>query len=192
MKNRFKGKAGRWLVVYGLLLLMGITSVGFVQAASLSYNEEYWLTYMREEEKLARDVYLTLYDTWKVRIFKNIASSEQTHMDAIKTLLERYGVPDPVPADTVGAFSEKFGFSDLYSELVSGGLGSLVNALKVGVFIEETDITDLRKAISATATRYRDIIKVYTNLQLGSENHLAAFCSNLKKLGEDDCVAYEP
>jgi len=54
-----------------------------------------WLTYIREEEKLARDVYLYLYDMWGSSIFDNISVSEQAHMDAIKTLIDRYGLDDP-------------------------------------------------------------------------------------------------
>jgi len=180
MQERFKGKAGRWFVVFGLLLVMTVTSIGFVQAASLSDEEEDWLTYMREEEKLARDVYARLYATWGKSIFNNIRASEQKHMDAIKTLLDRYGVVDPVTDDTVGKFTEKF--QTLYNELILAGSVSLIDALKVGVFIEETDIDDLEKAI--TSTTHRDIKKVYTNLMNGSYNHLAAFCSNLAKLGE--------
>ena len=86
MQERFKGKAGRWFVVFGLLLVMTVTSIGFVQAASLSDEEVYWLMYMREEEKLARDVYATLYEKWGTRIFNNIRVSEQRHMDAVKAL----------------------------------------------------------------------------------------------------------
>ena len=36
-----------------------------------------------------------LYKMWGLTIFSNIASSEQKHMDAIKTLLDRYGLDDP-------------------------------------------------------------------------------------------------
>jgi len=181
MKNRFKGKKRQWLVVYGLLLSISITSVGFVQAASLSNDETSWLTYMREEEKLARDVYITLYEKWGKSIFTNIAVSEQRHMDAIKNLLMKYGVPDPVTDDTVGVFTDKF--KNLYETLISKGSESLVQALKVGVFIEETDIHDLEQAI--TSTTHRDINKVYTNLMNGSYNHLAAFCSQLENRGVD-------
>ena len=60
--------------------------VSSVQTVVLTDDETYWLTYMREEEKVARDVYLYLNEKWNVRIFKNIAASEQTHMDAIKAV----------------------------------------------------------------------------------------------------------
>jgi hypothetical protein len=185
MKELSKGKAGKWFTILGLLFVMAVTSVGFVQAASLSDEEEDWLAYMREEEKLARDVYITLYEKWGKRIFKNISISEQRHMDAVKTLLVKYGVADPVTDNTVGVFTEKF--QTLYNDLILAGRVSLIDALKAGVFIEMTDIDDLEKAIASTT--HRDIKKVYTNLMNGSYNHLAAFCSNLAKLGEA-CDAY--
>jgi len=186
MKNTFKGTARRWLVVGGLLLLMSITSVGFVQAAALSADEISWLTYMREEEKLARDVYIYLYNMHGSTIFYNISNSEQTHMNAIKTLLDRYGIPDPVKDDTPGEFTDDF--AALYKTLTEAGSASLVEALKVGVFIEETDIDDLETGIASTIRR--DVSKVYRNLLTGSYNHLDAFCSNLTKRGVP-CEPYE-
>ena len=53
------------------------------------------LLYMREEEKLARDVYLTMYVKWKTHVFSNIADSEQMHTLAVKSLLDAYGLYDP-------------------------------------------------------------------------------------------------
>jgi hypothetical protein len=151
--------------------------------APLSDDEIQWLTYMREEEKLARDVYLNLYDPWKMPIFSRIATSEQKHMDAIKTLLDRYSVPDPVAGMGPGVFPDSgsydYGFGDLYTELTAHGSVSKEAALGVGVEIEETDIEDLDAAIAATT--HRDIQNVYTNLRRGSYNHLAAFESELLK-----------
>ena len=43
--------------------------------ASLSEEDIANLTLMREEEKMARDVYLNLYKRWKKPVFNNIASS---------------------------------------------------------------------------------------------------------------------
>src|SRR4030042_6160303 len=95
MRAIFKEKAKTWFVVGGLLLVMSITSVGYVQAAVLTDEEIYWLTYMREEEKLARDVYIYLFDMYGSRIFGNISVSEQRHMDALKTLIDKYDIDDP-------------------------------------------------------------------------------------------------
>jgi hypothetical protein len=175
MKPAFKG-----LVIAGLLLLMSITSAGFALAADLSDDEVYWLTYMREEEKLARDVYVFLYSKWQSRIFKNISESEQTHMDAVKTLLVRYGVPDPAEGKVAGVFTNP-DLQALYDKLILDGSASLVEALKVGVVIEETDIDDLVAAIASTT--HNDIKTVYGNLLQGSLNHLDSFCSNLEMQG---------
>jgi hypothetical protein len=185
MKHTNKVGGGRWLVVAGLWLLVSITSAGSALAAGLTDDEIYWLTYMREEEKLARDVYLFLYDTWGFPIFSKISASEQTHMAAIKALLDRFGIPDPAAGKAAGEFSNPE-LQALYDDLTAQGKRSPVEALKVGVFIEETDIDDLTAAIAST--NRKAIKTVYGNLLQGSLNHLEEFVSNLAKLG----VVYEP
>lgn len=188
MRDTFNVKTRRGIVIGGLLLLMSITFIGSVQAATstnLTGEEKYWLTYMREEEKLARDVYLVLYDKYGLTIFDNISKSEQTHMDAIKTLLDRYGLPDPAAGKDVGKFTDP-ALQSLYEDLIARGSTSQVEALEVGVIIEETDIADLNEGIAST--KRKDIKTVYSNLLQGSLNHLKAFVSTLAKYG----VTYEP
>ena len=162
-----------WLTL-GLVAVITIMASGPIMAAGLTQDEIDDLVYMREEEKLARDVYIALYDNWGLAIFNNIASSEQKHMDAIKTLLVRYGIPDP--AQDPGKFTNEK-LRELYADLVAQGGASVVEALKVGVIIEETDIDDLEEALGDT--NHKDIIRVYTNLKAGSLNHLKAFNSQL-------------
>jgi hypothetical protein len=157
----------------------GVGTGSTVTVAPLTADEVSWLQYMREEEKLARDVYLALYAKWKMPIFSNIASSEQKHMDAIKTLLGRYGIADPAADNGPGVFdNEKI--QDLYSSLMEKGVLSKKDALEVGVIIEETDIDDLTSALELTS--HTDITNTYTNLRLGSYNHLSAFKSQLAKV----------
>ena len=132
------------------------------------------LTFMREEEKLALDVYLTLYDMWGLNIFKNIAASEQTHTDAVNSLLSHYGLPDPAMGNEVGIF-ENDDLQALYDQLIEAGSVSLTEALKVGIAIEEIDIIDLEEYLAETDET--NIIMVYDNLLFGSENHLRAFVS---------------
>jgi hypothetical protein len=156
----------------------GSTVKGIILPAELKDSEISWLTYMREEEKLARDVYLTLYNKYQSRIFKNIATSEQTHMDAVKTLLDRYGIQDPAAGNGPGEFTNR-DLQALYTELINKGSISLNEAFKVGVEIEETDIGDLKEAIAASTPK--DIVKVYTNLLQASLNHLQAFTLNAAK-----------
>jgi hypothetical protein len=178
MKGKYNMKVKAWFGLCALLMLWSLAPVGYAQTVTLTAAEESWLTYMREEEKLARDVYLFLYDKWQSRIFKNIAASEQTHMNAVKTLLDRYGIADPAAGKAEGEFANQE-LQALYDDLVEDGSVSLVEALNVGVFIEETDIDDLNAGIGST--RRKDIITVYSNLLAGSYNHLDAFNANLAK-----------
>ena len=127
---------------------------------------------MREEEKVARDVYLTLYDEWGLRVFSNIASSEQQHMDAILTLINLYGLTDPVGSNDVGVFTNP-DLQALYDDLLAQGLESPAAAIEVGILIEQTDIADLQTRLAATDNS--NIERVYNNLLRGSQNHLAAF-----------------
>jgi hypothetical protein len=146
-------------------------------AGDLTAEEAAGLLYMREEEKLAHDVYVTLYDLWGLPIFQNIASSEQTHTEAVAALIDRYGLEDPATG-TVGTFTDP-DLQSLYDQLVDTGSGSLESALRVGAAIEEIDILDIEERIAQTD--HGDIALVYENLMQGSRNHLRAFVSTLER-----------
>jgi len=163
----------------------GLSSVvASLPAQDLSAEEEIGLTKMREEEKLARDVYQVLYEKWGAQVFANITQSEQRHMDAIKALLDKYNLPDPVTDPSVGAFTSPE-MQDLYDKLVAQGEQSLVEALKVGATIEDLDLYDLYELMEQTDNA--DIEQVYANLAKGSRNHLRAFTTQLSLNG----VTYE-
>ncbi|MCG7853483.1 MAG: DUF2202 domain-containing protein, partial [Methanosarcinaceae archaeon] len=133
------------------------------------------ITYIREEEKLARDVYLTLYEKYEVPIFANISESEQRHMDAVKRLIEKYGLVDPVTIDDVGKFTNP-DFAKLYKDLVELGENSYCDALQAGIDIENLDIEDIEYALFYDV-KARDVTRVFNNLLNGSYNHLNAFTS---------------
>ncbi|HSQ35169.1 MAG TPA: DUF2202 domain-containing protein [Candidatus Binatia bacterium] len=141
--------------------------------------ERQYLLTMREEEKLARDVYNFLADRWNLRVFSRIALSENKHMEAIKQLLDKYGIPDPVGEDIPGQFS-RGDFQELYTELTAAGSAAIGEALKVGATIEDLDIYDLMKAIAESDSQ--DILTVFQNLAKGSRNHLRSFVSHLQSL----------
>jgi len=136
------------------------------------------IVFMREEEKLARDVYAVLADTWGLPTFSNIAASEQQHMDAVGGLLDAYGIPDPAATTGPGEFTDPH-LQALYDELVARGLTSRTEALRVGVLIEETDIADLAERASADPV----VQSVWDRLTAGSENHLRAFTGVLARQG---------
>jgi len=143
-----------------------------IKEAKLSDEEIKGLIQMREEEKLARDVYKVLGDKWGINVFSNIAKSEQTHTDAIKVLLDRYGIEDPVKSDEVGFFTSS-DLNALYVDLIHEGDKSLLDALMVGATIEDLDIADLNEFMTGTSND--DILIVYSNLARGSRNHLRAY-----------------
>jgi len=172
-----------------LIALFATVLASVVQAAgppgarydvNLDADEAATLIHMREEEKLARDTYLTLHGTWGEPVFATIAESEQRHTDAMLNMLTRYGIEDPVPSDDVGAFADS-SFTELFDELVSRGEQSLPEAYYTGAYIEELDIGDLREAIAATDEQ--PLINSYTNLLAGSRNHLRAFVAHIVALG---------
>jgi hypothetical protein len=152
---------------------------------SLTSNVEAGILFMREEEKLARDVYAQFAKTATQPIFRNIGRSEETHMDTVKVLLERYELEDPAADTETGEFVND-DLQTMYDQLVAQGSQSLEEALRVGALIEEIDIIDLRRLM--LETNDPAVHLVYEQLDAGSRNHLRAFVRNLERLG----VEYEP
>lgn len=161
----------------GCSLCAGEPSV--LAAAGLDQAMIDTLVAMREEEKLARDVYLTLGEKWDERVFA-IAESERRHLNAMKGLLDRFGIEDPIKDDTRGVFTSER-YAKLYEELVARGSVSRVEALRVGALIEELDLTDLRKA--SALTQDKSITRVLNNLRRATRNHLRAFANAIKAQG---------
>jgi hypothetical protein len=151
-------------------------------SAELTEAEIAGLVFMREEEKLARDVYLNLYDAWGLTVFQNIAGSEQKHTDAIENLLENYGIADPVVDEEGRGVYDDPDLQLLYVDLIEYGLASATYALVVGATIEEKDIVDIQEKIDSAAQA--DIVSTYESLMCGSRNHLRAFMNNLDAVGE--------
>ena len=158
--------------------------IGSFPYEEISDVEETSLLHMREEEKLARDVYDYLYEIWGMRIFNNISSAEQSHMSSLATILQKYNIPDPVLNDDRGSFSDE-GMKELYTKLTAMGSNSLADALLVGATIEDLDIFDLQNALLKTDNM--DILFIFGNLKKGSENHIRAFTNQLKSFN----ITYE-
>lgn len=149
---------------------------------ALSQTELDAITFLREEEKLARDVYATLALSWDLPIFTKIARAEQRHMNMVGLLLERNGVTDPIVDDTIGAFTNP-DLQALYLALVDSGESSLEQALLAGATIEDLDIADLEEMIAESDNL--DIAFVGYNLVKGSRNHMRGFARALEMNGFD-------
>jgi hypothetical protein len=154
-----------------------------VNDSSFTVEEIESLYFMAEEEKLARDVYLELFDRWGSKSFYNISQSEQQHINAVTNLLERSGQSLPSTLNSLGEF-ENQELQNLFNELMDVGSQSLVDALKVGALIEEVDIEDIDK-LRMTVVTHPAIDYVYNALREGSENHLRAYVRNLSNQGID-------
>ena len=162
------------------------TQLNSMAIEDLTAEEEAGLIFMREEEKLAHDVYIKLYETWGRQVFNNIAASEQTHTEAVLLLLERYNLQDPVGDNGVGVF-ENADLQLLYDQLVARGNQSMEEAFRVGAAIEEIDILDLQDQLTNVVDN-QDITLIYESLQKGSRNHLRAFVRNMDNIG----ITYAP
>lgn len=149
------------------------------QKEDLSDKEKASLLLMREEEKLAHDVYLKMYELYGKQVFKNIAASEQTHTNAVKTLLDTYGLTDSAKNLAWEFTSPQI--QTLYNSLVEKWSTSLTDALIVGATVEDLDIKDLQE--QSKDIDNADILLVYSNLERGSRNHIRAFTKNLKSVG---------
>lgn len=175
-----KNQGGQVYQVYDNTQLDHKMQIDIYPVEELSQKEIDGLMLMREEEKLARDVYLELYDIWGQQIFSNIGRSEDTHTNAIKSLLNKYELEDPMTNDIRGVF-ENQDLQNLYDSLVEQGSRSLLDALKVGATIEDLDIYDLQDLNKVSDNQ--DITAVYNNLEKGSRNHLRSFTKMIERNG---------
>jgi hypothetical protein len=152
---------------------------------TLSSYEAESLAFMREEEQMAHDVYAVSATLWQPPIFANIGDSEATHAAAVKLLLDRYQLPDPLAGLPAGTFKTPQ-IQALYDAFVARSRVNLVSALTVGAEIEEMDIVDIQRQMANIDNA--DILMVYGHLLRGSRNHLRAFVSALAQRG----VTYVP
>jgi len=181
MKTTWKTRTALGLATAGLLTVSWTTTVYAAPTpmptpaatatadTTLATN----LTHMRDEERLARDIYTALAAKYsQAAPFVNIARSEQVHFDTMGLLLTRYSVADPAAGKNPGTYADP-ALQSLYDKLLASGSESLAKAYDVGVAVENLDIADLKSAISQTGQA--DVKAAFTNLMNGSANHLAAF-----------------
>jgi hypothetical protein len=136
------------------------------------------LRFLREEEKLARDIYVALHERWGIVAFDTISAAEQRHMNRVMGGMESRGIPDPVVKDTVGVFANPE-LAKLFQTLTKRGDASEAAALRVGVLVEELDIHDIQGM--RTRTQDREVLSTYDLLECGSRNHLRTFVRNLSR-----------
>ncbi|MCO5264488.1 MAG: DUF2202 domain-containing protein [Lentimicrobium sp.] len=152
---------------------------------TLSQTEIDALLLMREEELMARDVYVYLSGLYSTPVFANISLSEQQHASAIAALLVKYGLDDIAADHQAGVFVNQE-LQELYNSLIAMGEESITGAFTAGATIEDMDIFDLMQLSEQVDNA--DILLVFANLTKGSRNHLRSFVAHLLKVG----VNYQP
>lgn len=163
------------LIVTIIIIITSLLACSKDDLTVLSQQEKDDLSFLREEEKLARDVYLFSYNKYGDEIFNNISQSEQNHMNSVLTLLKKYKVNDPAQS-AIGVFSNET-LQDLYNDLTAQSDSSLIEALKVGALIEDLDIKDID--LNILNTKNTDLMSMYLRLRCGSTNHMRAFTKQI-------------
>ena len=144
----------------------------------LAATEAADILYMREEEQMAHDLYTRWAGMYEVPVFSNIAASETQHISEVGLLMDRYGLPGD-RAGNASAGYRNTTIQSLYTALAKKGDASQIGAFEAGLAIEEQDIADLDHTLAGTTRA--DVIQVWTNLRLGSENHRNAFLRQLDR-----------
>ncbi len=150
----------------------------------LTAAEKAGLLYLREEEELARDLYMTIFNNKGLVSFQNISlNSETKHAQAMLGLLNTYGVADPSTGQPDSYTNA--GLQTLYNKLLADATGATstsLSALMVGALVEEVDILDINLKKAQVQPVHALIIATYDNLLCGSRNHLRAFVPQIEAL----------
>ena len=151
------------------------TGKSVITTTTLSAEQLDTLVYIYQEEKVARDTYITLGNMYSNQnVFANIQESERTHISKAKALCEKYGADiSTIDESNIGEFVVPV-LQELYDTLIAQGSQSELAALMVGEYVELTDIEDLEHAEIGMPS---DVVQVYENLKAGSLSHLDAFRS---------------
>ncbi len=169
----------------GILSLTGGEAAADDEAALavLTAREKDGLLFIWEEERVARDLYASLYEKNNLTIFLDLVRSESSHMDQARAVMEKHGLA--VPPDEPGIFQNQT-LQEMHDQLLAEGLQSDQDALTVAAVFEEISIVDLEKELSASQPD--DVRTVYEGLLAGSRKHLRSYVSDLKDQG----IEYQP
>ena len=185
-------------LIFGLAAC-GNTNNGFTAADAglstpLNTNEIAGLKYMREEEELARDLYMTIFNNKGLTVFQTISTNSETvHAQKMLDLLNTYGEADPSTGNP--ATYTDTGLQTLYNTLVASATGATtvdLDALNVGALVEEVDIDDINAKKAQVQPVHALIIQTYDNLLCGSRNHLRSFVSQIEAITGTAYIAQVP
>ncbi len=188
-----------------------VTQALLSPASTLTQEAKDTLAYMGNEERLAHDVYMTLYNYHlangtEIKTLYNIATNSETvHATDMQLLIKKYitsldefsdiDAPENLPDANLSYLDINISdlptgqyniqaIQDLYDTLIAKGQQSQQDALEVGCMVEVTDINDLDEDIAiAEDSNASDVVTVFNFLRDGSYTHYWAFDSALKNMG---------
>jgi hypothetical protein len=180
------------------------SSAQATSVAELTDDQKYALAYMWNEEKLAKDIYLALYDTWEgdtLTLYNIATQSETRHIETVEGLVEAYDINITNLDDYNDSYSEAelraldageyaiAELQELYNTLYAEGNASEQEALQVGCKVEVKDIADLNESI-AIAEGVDDLVGAFELLRLQSYQHYKEISDTLRSIGvtEGCCV----
>ena len=174
------------------------TIIDSIPLSVLTLEQKATIAYMWDEERLARDIYLTLNSLTPSNTLYNIATNaESQHVISVESLIKKYDLNILNSVDFSGGYSAEAleaindnefitpELTALYDVLYTVGSVSAEDSLKVGCMVEVTDITDLDRDIEVAGDA-EDIVMIFENLRRGSYSHYWAFDNALKNLGVSD------
>jgi hypothetical protein len=151
--------------------------------AALSDAQKESLLFMYNEEKMARDLYVSLNALNPIKTLENIAlRAEQTHMEMVYELITKYDLDTQNLTELAPNEFSNAAVQNLYDALYERGAPSLQASLEVGCMVEVTDINDLNVHL-AEVQGIEDLEAVFENLRAGSYTHYWAFDTALKNMG---------
>ena len=188
------------LIVMGMIMgMVGCGSSGSNDTYELPQDLKDSITFMYNEEGLAYDVYLSVYDELNtskgviVKPLKMIAeNAEIKHIAAVKALAVKYDLNtttydptiEPYEGLTRGQYTVPR-IQELYDALYAYGTKSGKAALAMGCMVEVIDIDDLQGYMAqAEEAGALDVLKEFTFLITGSYTHYWSFDEALMKANQ--------
>jgi len=147
---------------------------------NLDLKEIDFLLKMYEEEKLARDVYVSFYNKYNIEFFKNTSQAQQIQMNQIACLLKHYNLKYKA-TEREGIFND-LNIQQHYFDFKEQGDISVSDAIKASATIEDLNLFDLGEYMSFT--KNPAILAIFKHLSCGAKNHLRNFVNVLKVKNE--------
>jgi len=183
----------------------GVTDVESSPVSTLTQDLKDAIAYMGNEERLAYDIYMNLYEyhdtnsNTQIMQLQTIAqNAEKTHVGIVQALVQKYDLGEDdlsnvetAVADNSVAFEDMPrgeydipAIQELYNLLYDKGIASKQAALEVGCMVEVVDVDDLDEYIElAEESHAADVVEAFTVLRDGSYSHYWAFDKGLKNMG---------